>query len=47
MLQPNDVLAIPHSHGATELIHCADNRTAPALPPQFWVVCGYDLAHFA
>ncbi|MHC5933165.1 hypothetical protein [Nostoc sp.] len=31
VLQPNSVLAIPDSHGATEVICGADNRPAPAL----------------
>jgi hypothetical protein len=31
VLQPNRVLAIPGFDGTTELIHCTNNRPAPAL----------------
>ncbi len=47
MLQPNSVFAIPHSHGATELIYLADNTPAATFASEFWIVFDYDLAHFA
>ncbi|MBW4428521.1 MAG: hypothetical protein KME50_29860 [Nostoc desertorum CM1-VF14] len=37
MLQPNGILAIPHFHGATKVIHCADNRPTATLASQFWM----------
>ena len=46
-MQPNGVLAIPHLQGATELIHCADNRPTATFASEFRVIFDYDLAHFA
>ncbi|MBD2728877.1 hypothetical protein H6G96_21765 [Nostoc sp. FACHB-892] len=46
MLQPNCVLAIPDSHGATKLIHYADNCPTATLSSEFWVVLGKDLTDF-
>ncbi|MBW4458127.1 MAG: hypothetical protein KME55_39025 [Nostoc indistinguendum CM1-VF10] len=37
VLQPNGVLAIPHSHAATKVIHCADNSPTATLGSQIWV----------
>jgi hypothetical protein len=44
VLQPNGVLAIPHFHRATKVIHCADNRPAPSLASQFGIILDYNLA---
>ncbi|MBD2534894.1 hypothetical protein H6G97_37845 [Nostoc flagelliforme FACHB-838] len=46
MLQPNSVLAIPHSHAATKVIHCADNCPTATFASQFRFVLGKDLTDF-
>lgn len=47
VLQPNGVLSIPHSHGTTKVIYCADNPPTATFAPEFRVVFGKDLSHFA
>ncbi|MFW9263032.1 hypothetical protein [Nostoc sp. CALU 546] len=38
VLQSNRVFSIPHSHGATKVIHCANNRPAATFASEFRVV---------
>ncbi|MBW4456541.1 MAG: hypothetical protein KME55_29770 [Nostoc indistinguendum CM1-VF10] len=47
VLQPNGVLAIPDSHGATKVIHLADNPPTPTFTPEFGVIFSKDLTDFA